>query len=279
MFGSRKREERKALKRAARSAQMAEGEPPQPSGNGGPTVGKDTALAPRSTYDAKVAGEMRRGLQKALKRPVILADERSSARVIRTAKEHRRIFIGLGVLGVGIASAVTAGAASAILVITAACLPAADFPTFFGTGALDPNLAVTLETAAVVQLLEMNDAGKRADAVRAAIDAKRGTGPDGRVTLSGEDIAAVTSAAQPVPGVRIEPVRSGVRMGFTVIGAGLLLLALTLIPQDVHGLVTRAASAILVVGVLIVGDAVVNGSWLKGALTGPVTTGDRAPEP
>ena len=53
-------------------------------------------------------------------------------------------------------------------------------------------------------------------------------------------------------------------MGFTVIGAGLLLLALTLIPQDVHGLMIRAASAILVVGVLIVGTAVANGNWLKG---------------
>jgi hypothetical protein len=49
-----------------------------------------------------------------------------------------------------------------------------------------------------------------------------------------------------------------------VIGSGLLLLALTLIPHDVHGLMVRAAIAILVVGVVIVGGAVANGRWLKG---------------
>ena len=264
MFGSKKRrKKREALERAAQLEQKPEEKPPQPLGNGAPAADSSTAVAPRSTYDAKAAREMRRGLQKALKRPVILPDERQRDRAIRKLIEHRQVVIGLGALGVGIASAVTAGAASVGLAIGAACLPAANVPAFFGTGALDPNLTVTLEWAAVVLLLDMKDAGKQAHAVGAAI-AKLSTGPNGRVRLSGEDIAAVTSAAQPVPDVRIEPVRAGVLMGFTVISAGLLLLALTLIPQDVHGLIIRAASAILVVGVLIVGTALANGNWLKG---------------
>jgi hypothetical protein len=264
MFGKKKkRREKEALERAAQLGKTPVQEPPQPVGNGGPASDNGAAVAPRPNYDAKAAREMRRELQKALKRPVILPDERRRDQAIRTVLEHRQVVIGLGVLGVGIASAVTAGAASVGLAIGAACLPAANFPAFFGTGALDLNLAVTLESAAVALLLDMKDAGKQAHAVGAAI-AKSSTGPNGRVTLSGEDIAAVASAAQPVPGVRIEPVRVGVRMGFTVISAGLLLLALTLIPQDVHGLIIRAASAILVVGVLIACNAVANGSWLKG---------------
>lgn len=263
MFGSKKRREKRAAReRAAQLAQKPEEKPPQPLGNGAPAADSSTAVAPR-TYDAKAAREMRRGLQKALKRPVILPDERRRDRAIRTLIEHRQVVIGLGALGVGIASVVTAGAASVGLAIGAACLPAANVPAFFGTGALDPNLTVTLESAAVALLLDMKDAGKQAHTIGAAI-AKLSTGPNGRVTLSGEDIAAVTSAAQSVPGVRIEPVRAGVRMGFTVISAGLLLLALTLIPQDVHGLIIRAASAILVVGVLIACNAVANGNWLKG---------------
>jgi hypothetical protein len=51
-------------------------------------------------------------------------------------------------------------------------------------------------------------------------------------------------------------------VGLTVVGSGLLLLSLTLIPEDIHTLLTRAASAILVVGALMVGAAVMNGDWL-----------------
>lgn len=264
MFGrKKKRLEREARERAAQLAKTSEQEPPQPVADGGPAADHGAAVEPLPTYEAKAAREMRHELQKALKRPVTLPDERRRDRAIRTVIEHRQVIIGLGVLGVGIASVVTAGVASVGLAIGAACLPAANVPAFFGTGALDPTLTVTLEPTAVALLLDMQDAGKQAHAVGAAI-AKLGTGANGRVTLSGKDIAAATAVAQPVPSVPTEPVRTGVRMGFTVISAGLLLLALTLIPQDIHELIVRAASAILVVGVLMVGTAVVNGNWLKG---------------
>jgi len=45
--------------------------------------------------------------------------------------------------------------------------------------------------------------------------------------------------------------------------SGILLLALTLIPENIHGLMTKAATVILIVGALIVAAAVANGSWLK----------------
>jgi hypothetical protein len=210
-------------------------------------------------YNAKDARKMRSALQKALQRPVILPDERRLDQAKRAVIEHRHVIIGLGVLGAGIASVATAGVAAAALAITAASLPALDFPAFFDTKALDPDLAVTLEPDAVAHLLEV-DVGERAEQVLAAIDRKRGSGPDGRVTLSRADI---TWARQPVPRHRVELVRAGVWMGGTVIAAGLLLLALTLIPEDIHGLMTKAASVILIVGALIVAAAIGNGSWLK----------------
>lgn len=255
--GKKARERRRQKREAKRSLSSAE-KSAQPA--------KSDGDAP---YDRKAAHKMRQGLQKALKRPVILPDERRRDLAIRTVKKNRRIILGLGALGVGIASVVTAGAAGVGLAIGAACIPALDPSTFFGTGGLDPNESVTLERGAVARLLEMKDAAKQLAAVQKAINAKPSTGPDRRVTLSDENIkAAVAPATQPEPSGRIEPVRAGAQLGFNVIGAGLLLLALILIPQDIHGLMTRAASAILVVGALIVGAAVVNGRWLKG-IDGP----------
>lgn len=210
-------------------------------------------------YNAKDARKMRSALQKALQRPVSLPDERLFDQAKRMVLEHRHVIIGLAVLGTGIASVATAGVAAGALAITAASLPALDFPAFFDTKTLDPDLTVTLEPDAVVHLLEV-DVGERAEQVLAAINRKRGTGPDGRVTLSRADL---TWARQPVPGRRVELARAGVWLGGTVIAAGILLLALTLIPEDIHGLMTKAASVILIVGALIVAAAVANGSWLK----------------
>jgi hypothetical protein len=103
------------------------------------------------------------------------------------------------------------------------------------------------------------------------------------VTLTGDDIAAAISAARqltlntvtaplgtaplgtaPLGTAPLGTARIGVRLGIAVAGSGLLLLALTIIPQDLHTLMTRVASVILVVGVLIVGFALANSSWLKG---------------
>jgi hypothetical protein len=102
--------------------------------------------------------------------------------------------------------------------------------------------------------------------VRAAINAAPDTGSGGMVTLSAADIRAAIAPkpSQHILDIRIAPVRAGVRMGLTVFGGGLLLLALTIIPEDIHGLMIKVASAILVVGALMVGAAAANGSWLTG---------------
>jgi hypothetical protein len=214
-------------------------------------------------YTSREARKLCRELEKALKRPVILLDERWFVQAKRTVVDHRKVVIGLGVLGVGIASVATAGVAAAILAITAASLPAVDFPTFFDIKVPDPNRGIILEPDAVAELLD-TPAEQRAEVVLAAVNTinkKRGPGPDVRVTLSRADI---TSARQTVPGSRIELVRAGVRMGFTVVVAGLLLLTLSLIPHDIHRLMTRAAIVIVIVGVLLVGAAMADGSWSKG---------------
>jgi hypothetical protein len=222
---------------------------------------KDARKTSRREYEA--ARELCRELQKVLKRPVILLEERPFDQAKRTVVDHRKVVIGLGVLGVGIASVATAGVASAILAISAASLPVVDFPTFFDLKVPDPNRAIILKPDAVAELLH-TPVEQRAEVVLAAVNTinkKRGPGPDVRVTLSRADI---TSVKQTVPGSRIDLVRAGVQMGFTVIAAGLLLLALTLIPHDIHGLTTRAGSVMLIVGALIVGYAMASGSWLKG---------------
>jgi hypothetical protein len=233
----------------------------------------------KAKHDAdKDAHQLCRELRKALKRPVIPVEERPRDQAVRGIMEHRRAIIGLGVLGTSIAAVCTAGTAAGALAIVAACLPAADFRTFFDTEAHDPNRGVRLQTDAVSLVLKEPDAASRAAMVQAAINAAPGTGSSGMVTLSAEDIRAATSPKpkQYIPGIHIAPVRAGVRMGLTVIGGGLLLLALTLIPEDIHGLMIKVASAVLVVGALIVGAAVTNGSWLTG-LGRLGHAGDQAP--
>jgi hypothetical protein len=209
---------------------------------------------------SKAARKMRHELQKALNRPVILPNERRFDQAKRTVVHRRKVIIGLGILGASIASVITGGVATPILAITAASLPIVDYPTFFDINVPDPNLAITLEQDAVAALLDITDVEQRVKAVQAAINKKRGTGADGRWTLSRADI---TPERLPVPGSRIDLVRAGVKMGLTVIAAGLLLLALTLIPHDIHGLTTRAASVMLIVGALIVGYAMADGGWPK----------------
>jgi hypothetical protein len=249
---------------AAQGGQAPDGQSLQRTENDGPTVGGVTGVTPSSTYDVKDARDMRRGLQKALKRPVILPDERWFVRAKRQVVEHRGAIIGLGMAGVGVASVVTGGAVALGLGIGAACLPALNLPAFFDPLVFDPNLAVTLKADAVVSLLNI-DAGSRAEVLEAAIGKISNTGRDKRVTLSGDDIAAAVK--KPVPDVHTDPVRAGVGVGLTVMCAGVLLLALTLIPEGIHGLMTRAASVILIVGVLIVAAVVANSRWLAGRET------------
>jgi hypothetical protein len=123
--GKKKKE---AQKRKNQAVDRVESERLQPAGNGGPAA-DDAALARRTPYDRKAAGKMRRELQKALGRPVILPDERPLTRATRAVVKRRGVLIGLGVLGVSIASVVVTGGAAAVgLGIAAASLPAVNIP-------------------------------------------------------------------------------------------------------------------------------------------------------
>jgi hypothetical protein len=258
------------------SLQPAESEaspvPPAPQPPPGASIDRKARRAAakaerKAKHDSdKAAHQLCRELRKALKRPVIPVDERPRDQAVRQIMEHRRAMIGLGVLGTSIATVCTAGTAAGALAIVAACLPAADFRTFFDTEAHDPNRGVRLQPDAVALLVAENDAAARAAMVRAAINAAPDTGSGGMVTLSAADIRAAIAPkpSQHILDIRIAPVRAGVRMGLTVFGGGLLLLALTIIPDDIHGLMIKVASAILVVGALMVGAAAANGSWLTG---------------
>jgi hypothetical protein len=187
-------------------------------------------------------------------------------------------------LGTSIAAVVTGGLLLGPLAIAAACIPAVGIPAQLGFWkTLDKELTLTLEVDAGVLLLEV-DAARQLSAVQTAMATKRGSNPDCGMTLTGTDIKAVFAPVVPepvapagpvpvasvpvvpvvpvVPGGRVAPAGAGVRVGLTVVGSGLLLLSLTLIPEDIHTLLIRAASAILVVGALMVGAAVMNGDWL-----------------
>jgi hypothetical protein len=246
--------------------------PPAPQPPPGASIDRKTRRAAakaerKAKHDSdKAAHQLCRELRKELKRPVIPVDERPRDQAVRQVLEHRRAIIGLGVLGTSIATVCTAGTAAGALAIVAACLPAADFRTFFDTETHDPNRGVRLQPDAVSLLLEDNDAADRAAKLQAAVNAAPDAGSGGMITLSAEDIRAAIAPKpkHPILDIRIAPVRAGVRMGLTVFGGGLLLLALTIIPDDIHGLMIKVASAILVVGALMVGAAVTNGSWLTG---------------
>jgi hypothetical protein len=256
-------------------ATNAKAVPPVVAGNGGKVTatGNDesaNALAPNAGHDAKAERQMREELQKALTRPVILVREPWQGRVLHKAIEHRRAIGTTVVVGLGIASVATAGTVAAGLAIGVAVVPALDFPTFFDNKMHAYNSAVILEQAAITALLVdiKDDPEERARIVQAAISTK--DNPDSRVTLTGDDITTAMSAARqltPDTGtVPLGAVRVGVRLGIAVAGSGLLLLALTVIPEDIHTLMIRVASVILVVGVLIVGFALANSSALKGRL-------------
>ena len=292
---------------------------------------------------------MRRRLQKALNRPVILPSDGKIDAALRAVRQNQAAGIVVAVLGTSIAAAVTGGLVLGPLAIAAACIPAVGIPAQLGFWKpLDKELTLTLEVDAVVLLLEV-DAARQLSAVQTAMATKRGSNPDCGMTLTGTDIKAVFAPVQPepvqpepvqpepvqpepvqpepvqpepvqpepvqpepvqpepvqpepvqpepvqpepvqpepvqpepvepavpvpvasapvvpvvpvVPGGRVAPAGAGVRVGLTVVGSGLLLLSLTLIPEDIHTLLTRAASAILVVGALVVGAAVMNGDWL-----------------
>jgi hypothetical protein len=262
-----------------------------PTANGGPVA---TASAPELAAEAETEIEMCQKLQEALGRPVILVKERRRDRAWHTAIKHQRVAYGLGMLGLVIATPLTHGTAPLILTAFSSSIPLLDFGTFFDKKKVSYNQGVILDQAAIDALLEIS-ARKRAGIAQAAINAKGSV--DGRVTLTGADIeeagrravaaeAAAEAAAAAIPPVEspapasVElsaptgnggpgPVQIGVRMGLAVIGSGLLLLALTIIPEDIHTLMTRVASLILVVGVLIIGGALANGSWLKGPASPP----------
>jgi hypothetical protein len=229
---------------------------------------------------------MRRRLQKALNRPVILPSDGKIDAALRAVRQNQAAGIAVAVLGTSIAAVVTGGLVLGPLGIAAACIPAVGIPAQLGFWKpLDKELTLTLEVDAVVLLLEV-DAARQLSAVQTAMATKRGSNPDYGMTLTGTDIKEVFAPVVPepvapepvapavpvpvasapvvpvVPGGRVAPAGAGVRVGLTVVGSGLLLLSLTLIPEDIHTLLTRAASAILVVGALLVGAAVMNGDWL-----------------
>jgi hypothetical protein len=271
-------EKRNADARAASDAAALLVESPAPAsvesspatGNGGPVV-----------TEAETDIMMGQKLQKALGRPVKLVKERPRDRAWHTAIKHQRAASVLGLLGLGIATGLTHGTAPVILTAFSSSIPLLDFNTFFDKKKDAYNKAVILDQAAIDALLHISDP-ERAGIAQAAIDAKGSV--DGRVTLTGADIEAAkaaiaarqaeldTAAKAAIAARQAEldtaagpgPVQIGVRMGLAVVGSGLLLLALTIIPEDIHTPMTRVASLILVVGGLIIGGALANGSWLKG---------------
>lgn len=213
---------------------------------------------------------MRGQLQKALKRPVVLSRERRAQRVIRWGAKNRRTIFGLGLVGVTIASAATAGLTAAILGVAASTLPTVSLPAFIDPEILDSNPIILLDSA-IKALLDIDDLDERLKRVVTAIKAKRDIDPKDTVELTAEDInpptptAATESTALAALAAlaRVRALPFGVQLGLSVIGGGILLLALTLIPEDIHTLMTRVASAILVAGAVIVGVTVANGNWRR----------------
>jgi hypothetical protein len=239
-----------------REVELPVNPPRSPAAEGGTNLSRKDVRKKR-----KAEQKMRGDLQKALKRPVVLIANRRSDPAKRMVVKCLGPALVLGALGAGIASVVVTGSFAAPLAVIAASVPAANFPALLSTKMLDQS-PVILTRDMIDRLFKMTDPGKRVSTVRAALGKSTNIGPDGSVTLSAEDIPDILETPS-MPRL-LGSTGVGVLLGFTVISGGLLLLALTLISQDIHGLMIRAASAILVVGALIVGAAVANGNWLKG---------------
>jgi hypothetical protein len=283
-----RKKQQKEQKKQQKEQEKRKADSPAPPAGEAPPVKSSAAVEPSpATGNAgPVAAEPETGiemcqkLQEELCRPLILVKESRRDRTWHTAIKHQRAAYGVGMLGLVIATALTHGTAVVILTACSSSIPVLDFETFFDKKKYAYNKAVILDQAAIDELLNIS-APDRADIAQAAIDAKGSV--DGRATLTGADIeaakAAITArratldanekAAIAAMQATLDtdagpgPVQTGVRMGLAVVGSGFLLLALTIIPEDIHTLATSVASLILVVGVLIIGGALANGSWLK----------------
>lgn len=268
----REQEARGAAERRPAAEKAVFLERPAATGNGGPVVadawGRDLAA------EAESETEIGRMLEEALGRPVILIKEPLKDRAWHTAIKHQRGAYAVGLLGLVVATALTHGTAAVVLTACSSSIPLLDFETFFDNKKVAYNKGVILDQAAIDALRKISEP-KRAGIVQAAIDVKGSV--DGRVLLTGADLdeearkieearKAALAARQSALSTDVGPgpVQIGVRMGLAVAGSGLLLLALSIIPEDIQTLMTRVASLVLVVGVLVIGGALANGSWLKG---------------
>jgi hypothetical protein len=242
-------------------------EPPSSPKRGSTEEGSETLGYWDQRRRRKSEKKLRNDLQKALKRPVILIADGKFDPFKRKVVEYSGPILAVGLVGVGITSVVVTGGLAAPFHVVAASFPLANFPTLLAPKMLDPR-HVILEDGAIDELLKMAPE-KQIQKVQAAIGRSTRIGSDGSVTLSAKDI---TQASAERAVLRLPSTSTGVLLGFTVITGGLLLLALTLISQDIHGLMIKAASAILVVGALIVGAAMVSGKWPNGvSLSGTAT--------
>jgi hypothetical protein len=275
----REREEREAAERGTAAEKAVSVERSAATGNGGPVVGD--APGRDLAAEAETETEMRRKLQDALGRPIILIKEPLKDRAWHTAIKHERGAYGLGLLGLVVATALTHGTAAVVLTACSSSIPLLDFETFFDNKKVAYNKGVILDQGAIDALRKISES-ERAGIAQAAIDMKGSV--DGRVLLTGadieEEVRKIEEEARKIEEARKAaiaarqsalstdagpgPVQIGVRMGLAVAGSGLLLLALSIIPEDIQTLMTRVASLVLVVGVLIISGALANGSWLKG---------------
>jgi hypothetical protein len=215
----------------------------------------------------KPENKLRNNLQKALKRPVILIADRKLDQAKRKMVEYSGPALAVGLVGVGITSVVVTGGLAVPFHVVAASFPLANFPALLAPKILDSR-RVILERDMIDKLIMMAP-GEQIREVQAAIGKSTNIGPDGSVTLRAADIPEASAERTTL---HFPSTSAGLLLGFTVITGGLLLLALTLISQDIHGLMIKAASAILVVGALIVGAAMANGKWPNGvSLSGTPT--------
>jgi hypothetical protein len=199
----------------------------------------------------KEARRLQRRLQAGLGRPVKIEGEGVIANFVR---DRSVVQIALTAGAATAAVLVTGGVAGGLLLALAPALAAGmvlDGSTRFQNWDPGGKNVVRLDSLAASFLVQSSsDDAEQVKILLRAVDGKPGS-----VTITQADLAKAKRDLVQTTG-NTEPTSLSVGLlpgiGAALIAAGLILLALTLIPDDVAGLPTRAAIILLIVGGLLI---------------------------
>jgi hypothetical protein len=213
--------------------------------------------------DKDQAKGLRSDLQKQLGREVSVWGEGSFRKVARAAT-NPYLVLGAATVGVGVAGVLTAGTAHVVLGAVAAGQLSSTGSKAFEWWKSKKQGTVHLDQGAVVYLLSKTLPDRRVKAVQAALSGMPG---DAYITKQQLIDASAKPHSDRRPSRAVHALRSPYgRAGLALLSAGLLLIAVTVIPEYIHDPSLRVAVVVSAIGGILIATAMIEA--FKGALMG-----------